>query len=71
MFRKVRPERKPSATTVSALLDEARWLLDEERVQGERLDTKLFQLAGVAGVILAIVAPMGANGLGITLLLAF
>lgn len=53
---------EPLATTVSALLDEARWLLDEERVQGERLDTKLFLLAGVAGVILAIVAPMAANG---------
>ena len=52
---------EPLATTVTALLDEARWMHDEERLHGERLDTRLGLLAGFAGLILAIVAPMGAN----------
>lgn len=52
----------PLAASVSALLEEARWLLDDEQLRGARLDTKLVLLAGLAGLMLAIVAPMGASG---------
>jgi len=54
-------DEEPLASTVAALLDEARWMHDEERLHGERLETRLGLLAGFAGLILAVVAPMGPN----------
>jgi hypothetical protein len=52
-------QREPIDATVSMLLDEARWMHDEERLQGERLDNRLGLLAGFAALILALVVPGG------------
>jgi len=50
---------KSNPETVGALLDEARWILDEERAHGERLDSRLAVLTGFAGLILVLVSPGG------------
>jgi hypothetical protein len=51
------PSEEPLALTVTALLQEARRMLEEERQHGESLDTRLGQLTAFAGVILVLVAP--------------
>jgi len=49
--------------TVRALLDETRWMLEEERAEGARLDTRLAVLTGFAGLTLALIAPTFGNPL--------
>jgi len=49
--------------TVRALLDETRWMLEEERADGARLDTRLAVLTGFAGLTLALTAPTFGNPL--------
>lgn len=50
----------PNPTTVTVLLEEVRRTLDDERTHGEGLDGRLGQLTGFAGVILTLIAPLGA-----------
>lgn len=50
----------PNPTTVTALLGEVRRTLDDERTHGEGLDARLGQLTGFSGVILTLIAPLGA-----------
>ncbi len=55
---------RPNPRTVTALLEEVRRTLDDERAHGEGLDTRLGQLTGFSGVILTLIAPLGAAHLG-------
>jgi hypothetical protein len=50
-------------TTVAAVLQEVQRLLDEERRHGEAIDARLGQLTGFAGLILTLIAPLGAEHL--------
>lgn len=50
-------------TTVTAVLHEVQRLLDEERRHGEAIDSRLGQLTGFAGLILTLIAPLGAEHL--------
>jgi hypothetical protein len=50
-------------TTVTAVLREVQRLLDEERRHGEAIDSRLGQLTGFAGLILTLIAPLGAEHL--------
>ena len=50
-------------TTVTAVLQEVHRLLDEERSHGEAIDSRLGQLTGFAGLILTLIAPLGAEHL--------
>jgi hypothetical protein len=55
------PSEEPLALTVTALLQEARRMLEEERQHGESLDTRLGQLTAFAGVILVLVVPLSGS----------
>lgn len=48
---------------VSTLLDEARWIFEEEQSEGARLETRLAVLTGFAGLIMSLVAPTFGNPL--------
>ncbi len=56
----IRPTEQPNPATVTTLLEEARRTLDDERAHGEGFDARLGQLTGFAGVILTLIAPLGA-----------
>jgi hypothetical protein len=55
---------QPAEATVGALLEETRWMHDEERRYGQALDTRLTVSAGFVGLILALVVGgyFGASG---------
>ena len=56
-------EDRSVPTTVTAILQEVQRLLDEERRHGEGIDARLGQLTGFAGLILTLIAPLGAEHL--------
>jgi len=55
---------EPIPETVSALLESAKQLYEDERGHGEALDGRLGQLTAFAGLLLTLIAPLGANQLG-------
>ena len=53
----------PIPDTVDALLASAQQIYDDERSQGEALDARLNQMTAFSGLLLTLIAPLGANQL--------
>jgi hypothetical protein len=53
----------PIPATVDALLASAQQIYDDERDHGEALDTRLNHLTAFSGLLLTLIAPLGANQL--------
>jgi hypothetical protein len=53
----------PIAETVGALLQSAQHLYEDERGHGEALDARLNQLTAFSGLLLTLIAPLGASQL--------
>jgi hypothetical protein len=59
----VAEEQEPIPETVSVLLESAQQLYEDERSHGEALDARLGQLTAFSGLLLTLIAPLGANQL--------
>lgn len=63
-MRRVADAEEPIAGTVSVLLESAQRIYEDERSHGEALDSRISQLTAFSGLLVTLIAPLGAGHLG-------